>query len=914
MSIFLHYRLQAPELDLDQFAWLTPLRGDISPECLAASNKYVDTLVTIPSDLTSIPGPLSMFDSNGRFPLEGFLSDSLDIPIDICQGDEVCQTMLPNQLRFITAKIPLGYSINPGNFDECIEVENFETAYCNMYIQGPPGFSMGRPPGPRMMFDMSTTNVDQFNSYGNINVLQNQPLHPKAKSITMDLSSIHLYVSELASYNISFTSDRLYLSMLSVYAIVASPKIGMCFPKACSVEDVNKNFANLTADSHLPIEVTINLNINGTLLNYTFELPSSELTVKTEKCFTSENIHGTPKEFPAAYIFFYILYALIGAMVVLGTLAEVVFEFVLKKKAPNHLPIKLFHSYSLYSNGKRLLSTKSIGKDHLDCMNGMRFISMTWVAVGHSFVSAFGTAIRNSEAGLNIFSHGGSFLFEVIMNALPSVDSFFLMSGTLTTYIFLKELDRAGKNPVKHTVTLIMYYLHRYLRLTIPYVLIMGVIISVLPFVYHGPGWNGIVLESESCQKYWWKHFLYIQTLVDDKDNSCMGVTWYLVDDMMFHVFSPVVIYPMYILYKVTKKHVWTVLFWVFSLVCFTFGVFYIAYTTEQGPMGVNVDNLHTHYTYHVSFYFAPWARYQAYLIGIILGYILHHCRGKEIKIRDDVNIFAWEAAFLGGFAVVFGLHTVRQTNEMTLFAATMYNTFQRLAWNGALAWVIFSCSKGYGGIINEFLSWPAFAPLSRLTFCTYLIHQNIISMFAKSVLSSFPNDFEMFTSVWYYLAIQFISCVVAFGFALVFEVPATRAEKLIVDAILGRFLKQDSKPEVTNKYPEMKNTGIVTSTALNEFKDETELNEGEYVNEKELAKWKEANMEPAVDTDNNHVETSSSESNTSGIGSNDNESADNNSEETGSGSANLSEGSSTPSAPPSYHQLMTDAEAIQKA
>lgn len=910
--MFLYFRLQAPELDLDQFAWLTPLRGDISSECLAASNQYVDTLLNIQPDLTSIPGPLSMFDSNGRFPLEGFLSDSLDIPIDICQGDEECQFTLPDQLRFVTAKIPLGYSINPGNFDECLEITDFETAYCNMYIQGPPGFAMARPPGPGRMQEMSTIDVDQLNSLGNINVLQNQHLHPKAKSLTMDLSSINLYVSELAAYNISITTDRLYLSMLSVYSIVASPKIGMCFPKACSVEDVNKNFANLTADSNLPIEITINLNINGTVLNYTLELPSSEVTVNTAKCFTSENIHGTPEEFPPVYIFFYILYALIGALVILGTLSEVVFEFVLKKKAPNSLPIKLIHSYSMYSNGKRLLSTKSIGKDHLDCMNGMRFLSMTWVAVGHSFVSAFGTAIRNSEAGLNILSHGGTFLFEVILNALPSVDSFFLMSGTLTTYIFLKELDRAGKNPIKHTVTLIMYYLHRYLRLTIPYVLIMGVVISVLPFVYHGPEWNNIVLESESCQKYWWKHLLYIHTLVEDNQNDrCMAVTWYLVDDMMFHVFSPVVIYPMYILYKMTKKHLWTVLFWAFSLACFTFGVFYIAYTTEQGPMGVKVDNIHTHYTYHVSFYFAPWARYQAYLIGIILGYILHHCRGKDIKIREDVNIFAWEAAFLGGFAVVFGLHTVRQTNEMTLFAATMYHTFQRLAWNGALAWVIFSCSKGYGGIINEFLSWSAFAPLSRLTFCTYLIHQNVISMFAKSVLSSFPNDFEMFTSVWYYLAIQFISCVVAFGFALVFEVPATRAEKLLVDAVLGSLFKQEPKPQVTNRDPEIRNAGIASTTAQEPFKDENAFKEGEFLNEKELAKWKEANMEPTADTDN-QTELASTDSNTSGIGSNDPHSADNNSEETGSNSANSSDGSGN--APPAYDQIIKDVDAIQKA
>ena len=37
-------------------------------------------------------------------------------------------------------------------------------------------------------------------------------------------------------------------------------------------------------------------------------------------------------------------------------------------------------------------------------------------------------------------------MFEAVLNALPSVDSFFLMGGTLTAYIVFKELDKAGAN------------------------------------------------------------------------------------------------------------------------------------------------------------------------------------------------------------------------------------------------------------------------------------------------------------------------------------------------------------------------------------------------------------------------------------------------------------------------------------
>ena len=48
----------------------------------------------------------------------------------------------------------------------------------------------------------------------------------------------------------------------------------------------------------------------------------------------------------------------------------------------------------------------------------------------------------------HIFSFSGSqgLAFEAVLNAFPSVDSFFLMGGVLTAYIVFKELEKAGSN------------------------------------------------------------------------------------------------------------------------------------------------------------------------------------------------------------------------------------------------------------------------------------------------------------------------------------------------------------------------------------------------------------------------------------------------------------------------------------
>ena len=125
------------------------------------------------------------------------------------------------------------------------------------------------------------------------------------------------------------------------------------------------------------------------------------------------------------------------------------------KKDPKSqgLGYKLLLSFSAYTNGVALMKTDGTGSGHLDCLNGIRFLSMTWVVVGHSFISAFTMVIRNQLTMFAKLTGAQGLAFEAILNALPSVDTFFLMSGALTAYIFFKDLERAGNSGKKHIIT-----------------------------------------------------------------------------------------------------------------------------------------------------------------------------------------------------------------------------------------------------------------------------------------------------------------------------------------------------------------------------------------------------------------------------------------------------------------------------
>lgn len=59
---------------------------------------------------------------------------------------------------------------------------------------------------------------------------------------------------------------------------------------------------------------------------------------------------------------------------------------------------------------------------------------------------------------------------------------------------------------------------------------------------------------------------------------------------------------------------------------------------------------------------------------------------------------------------------------EIPKAAGLMYAGLSRLAWGVSVGWVIFACVKGYGWLVNDFLSWKVFMPLGRLCYCAFLV------------------------------------------------------------------------------------------------------------------------------------------------------------------------------------------------
>ncbi|XP_037084155.1 nose resistant to fluoxetine protein 6-like [Pollicipes pollicipes] len=431
-----------------------------------------------------------------------------------------------------------------------------------------------------------------------------------------------------------------------------------------------------------------------------------------------------------------------------------------RRAAPGR-PQQALLAFSVYTNTQKLLDTTP-REGTLACLHGIRFFTMTWVVLGH----ACGGIVQFTQNVIVAYDYFKSPLFEVVANAMPSVDTFFLLSGVLVAYGFCNVYEKTKK------FNLPMFYIHRYLRLTAPYAFMIAIASTWFIYIGDGPVWSFTKSSGQlNCVKYWWRNLFYIQNFFSVGE-QCLAQSWYLAVDMQMFVFAPLVLLPL--VWRPVFGLAWlgliTTLFLILRMVLW--GV----KDMPPIPFGLrpeNQDELMNQYMY-------PWMRCTVWLVGIGLGFLLHKLRGRRVTLRPWQYLPGWIAAFAVGISVVYGMYGYQMPWDPTpsKAVAVAYGGLHRLAWGLAVSWVIFACVTGYGGAINTFLSYPGFVPLSRLTYAGYLIHINVLyfGIFSsKGVLY-----YDGLRLVYWVLSQVIVTFAFAYAFSMTFEAPFVALEKVM--------------------------------------------------------------------------------------------------------------------------------------
>ena len=403
-------------------------------------------------------------------------------------------------------------------------------------------------------------------------------------------------------------------------------------------------------------------------------------------------------------------------------------------------------SFSLYKTVPAIMATHRPA-NAIASINGIRVISMFWVILGHTFLWELAyDVVANIQESLEKVPK--RFLFQPMDNAFFAVDSFFVLSGLLVSYLSIREMERRqGKFPF------VFFYVHRLLRLSPAYYLVVFIYFKVLPHVGSGPLW--FYGDVNLCEKYWWTNILYINnfypTLFFDQ---CYLVTWYLANDMQFFIISPIFLLLLY-------------QFWKMGLA--TIAGTMLASIAVIGTLA-GIENFDLLQDDAKSIIFEkPYCRINAYLIGIVLGFVLY----KKWRVRSNLWLricfysALWVIAAASCLTMVFnfGKNKTWNGHPFTKTENVMYFMFSRTVFSVGIALMIYACHNGFGGIINKFLSWSFWVPLSRLTFMVYLSHPIVLTLMYKTMRVRF------FYTDWLLILLFAAAVILSYSLALILAV-----------------------------------------------------------------------------------------------------------------------------------------------
>ena len=435
-------------------------------------------------------------------------------------------------------------------------------------------------------------------------------------------------------------------------------------------------------------------------------------------------------------------------------------------------------SFSLITNTKKFLSTRQ-SSGPLACLNGMKVLSLWWVILIHTYMYAQDSKVFYNPSDDNDIRK--RFTFRALQLPFFCVDTFFFISGLLVTYLCLSNLvAKDGK------INWGLFYFHRFWRLTPVYAFVLMIWGSLVVYTLNGPG--GIVFRNDKksmqiidiCSTTWWANLLYLNNFyphLGDLQNQCMPWTWYLANDMQFYVISPLIIILMY-RYKRAAVAVCAFLI-VGCIVSIAVSVWYYGFLI---PSYEPTKHIHEPLAIHDPLYNKPYTRIAPYIVGMLVGMLLH-AKAFKLTLPKLTTLLGWCAAIAIGLSVVYGQYyyfaDLPRTRDASLSTSVFYLSLSRFLWSVVLAWIVIACTTGKGGPVTLILSWNVWEPLGRLNYCAYLIHPILIQIYLFNLHNSLHyTDFVM---VYIYFGNVVFTYLVAYLISTTVEVPLLGLEKLIL-------------------------------------------------------------------------------------------------------------------------------------
>ncbi|XP_003490859.3 nose resistant to fluoxetine protein 6 [Bombus impatiens] len=416
-------------------------------------------------------------------------------------------------------------------------------------------------------------------------------------------------------------------------------------------------------------------------------------------------------------------------------------------------------AFNPIANGSKIVSTEPAARDSLTCLHGLRVFSLGWVVMVHTYLQVFSIAENKTLRSVT----ERNFMFQTISNATFSVDTFFFISGLLVTILFYRSSGSLKNDKGIFWKTcftkFIIMILYRFIRLTPAYLFVLGINEIAIKYALSRTVFSPVIVDHLTCEKFWWRNALYLNSLYP-RTEMCMLWSWYMANDTQFYVLG-------ILLLLLSIKYLKAIVVVILLLIASSwFTTFSVAYSNDY------IARIQEPFALFDELYDKPWLRAGPYFVGIITGYILFRTNCK-LKLPLIVRVIGWVLSTAIMFSVVYGLYP----GNLTVPVSSVYAALGHTAWAIGVSFIVIQCCTGYARMIDSLLSLKLIYPLSRLTYCAYLVHP-VIMMVTVSQMDG-PLHLHNNIVLILYFGNLVASYLMSFCISIAFEAPIVNLLKI---------------------------------------------------------------------------------------------------------------------------------------